>query len=73
MAKLNMTKKIKQICIEKDIPLRELGTKVGLEPSSFYVKLARKGGIVKIEDAEKILDVLGCDLIVVDRETKKVY
>lgn len=69
---MDMSKKIKQICVEKGIKLGELGSQLDYQhPTTFYVKLHK--GIVKLEDAERILDKLDCELAVVDRKTKKVY
>lgn len=68
---MDVSKKIKIICIEKNVKQPELAKRVGLTPGSMQVKISR--GIVKIDDAEKILNALDCELAVVDRKTKKVY
>ena len=68
---MNISKKIKMVSVDKGMPIQELAHRVGMRPTSFSVKLSR--GITKIDDAEKILNELDCDLAVIDRKTKKVY
>ena len=63
--------KIKSIAADKGIKMSTLADGLGMTPAVFAVKLCR--GITKIKDMEKILDLMDCDLAVVDRKTKKVY
>lgn len=63
--------KLKQICIDKHISLAELGRMYGMETNAFYVKLARN--TLKLCDVEKMADQLDCDVVFVDRKTKKIY
>lgn len=68
---MDISKKIKMICVDKDMRQADLAALTNLTPGSLQVKLSR--GIVKIDDAEKLLNALDCELVVVDRKTKKVY
>lgn len=63
--------KIKSIVADKGIRMSELAERVGMTPEVFSVKISR--GVTKIADFENILDKLDCELVVVDRKTKKVY
>ena len=68
---MDVSKKIKVIALDKDIKLSDLGRKVGYDPTTFGVKLYR--GIKHIDTIEKILDALDCELVIVDKKTKKIY
>lgn len=67
----DLTKKIKQICIDKEMPLGTLGNLYGITSNSMYVKLSR--GHLKYTEVEKIMDVLGCEIQFKDRKSGKVY
>lgn len=62
---------IKRIAHEKGIKLADLARKTNYTPEAFAVKISR--GIPNIEHADKILNALDCELVVVDKKTKKVY
>lgn len=68
---MDMTKKIRMIAIDKGIRIGDIAKQLNYDKAGFSVKLSR--GVKSIDDAEKILDVLDCDIVVVDRKTKKVY
>lgn len=68
---MDVHKKIKVIAIDKGIKLNDLGKRLGYDANTFGVKLCR--GIKNIDNIERILDELDCELIIVDRKTKKVY
>ena len=63
--------KLKQICLDKNMTLAELANMYGMETNAFYVKLNRN--TMSFDTVEQIMDVLECDVVFVDRKTKKVY
>lgn len=66
-----ITKKIKVIALDKDTTIAELADRAGYSPAALSVKLSR--GIARIDHAEKLLNVLDCELIIQDRKTHKIY
>lgn len=63
--------KIKQICIDRGITQKKLSEIHGDLYSTFKNKLGRN--TMKYAEVEKLMDELNCDIVFVDRETKKVY
>lgn len=63
--------KIKQICIDRNITQKKLSEVHGDVYQTFKNKLARNS--MKFSEVEKLMDELNCDIVFVDRETKKVY
>ena len=68
---MKMNSKIKQICKAKGIKVADIAIKHGDEPTSFYVKICRN--TMRFSEVEKIMDELDCDIVFVDRKSKKVY
>ena len=68
---MKINSKIKQICKAKDMKIADLAVIHGAEPNSFYVKLCRN--TMSFSEVEKIMDELDCDIVFVDRKSKKVY
>ncbi len=65
-------KHIKQCMLDKNIKSGSLAEALGYEQKQvFYNKLSRDK--MSFDDVEKIADLLGCDLLLVDRETGKTY
>lgn len=63
--------KLKQICIDKNMTLKELSETHGNLYGTFRNKLGRN--TLRFSEVETLMNELGCDIVFVDRETKKVY
>lgn len=63
--------KVKQICAAKGITQKQLSEIHGDLYQTFMNKLGRN--TMKFSEVEKIMDELDCDIVFVDRKTKKVY
>ena len=57
--------------IEKNIKVGELAERIGMKPQPLSNKLFRD--TMSYTDVEKMADVLGCDVKIVDRETGKEF
>lgn len=70
---MGASKKIKQIMIEKDINVKNLSELVDFvsSPQALSNKLYKDN--FNFIDVEKLADVLGCDVKIVDRETGKEF
>ena len=68
---MGATVHIKAAMLNKGIKSGELAEKLGKIPQTFYNMLTRD--TMKFADVEQIADILGCDVVLVDRETKKIY
>lgn len=68
---MGASKHIKLCMTDKDIKSGSLAEKLGSDPQVFYNKLNRDTW--KFSDVETIANILGCDLLLVDRETGKTY
>ena len=68
---MSASKHIKKCMIEKEIKAGNLAEKLGMMPQTFYNKLSRDS--MSFSDAEKIADALGCDVVLIDRTTQKIY
>lgn len=68
---MEMSKKIKMITIDKGVKMKDLAKDLGCTPEHLSVNLSR--GIKTIDQASRILDALDCEIVVVDKKTKKVY
>ena len=68
---MGASKKIKQVMIEKNIKVGELAERIGMKPQPLSNKLFRD--TMSYTDVEKMADVLGCDVKIVDRETGKEF
>lgn len=63
--------KLKQICLDKNMLLSDVAKAYGMGNGAFYVKMSRN--TLKFNDVEKMADILDCDIVFVDRKTKKMY
>lgn len=69
---MSASKHIKTAMINKNIKPGAVADLLGYEKKqSFYNKINRDS--MTFEDAEKIADVLGCDIVFIDRQTKQTY
>lgn len=62
---------IKAVARDKKILLGWVGERMDMTPGSFYKKLDRN--TMTFTDAEKIAEILGCEIIFKDKETGKEY
>lgn len=63
--------KLKQILKDKGMTQKELAELHGSMYGTFKNKMSRN--TMKFAEVEKLADELGCDIVFIDRETKKVY
>lgn len=63
--------KIKQILIDKDMTQKDIAKIHGDLYQTWANKLSRN--TMKFSEVEKIMDELDCDIVFVDRKSKKVY
>ena len=68
---MGASKQIKQVMIEKNIKINELAEKIGMKSQPLSNKLYRD--TMSYSDVEKIADALGCDVKIIDRETRKQF
>ena len=68
---MGASKHIKTALIDKNIKPGAVAAALAMDPQAFYNKINRD--TMKYTDVEKIADVLGCDVVLMDRETKKYY
>lgn len=68
---MKVSNKLKQICIDRNMTLKDLSKKHGALYSTFKNKLVRN--TMKFAEVEQLMDELDCDIVFVDRKTKKVY
>jgi DNA-binding Xre family transcriptional regulator len=64
-------KVIKQLMIERNIPVNELATKLGIKPQSMSNKLHRDN--FSFEELLQISDILNCDIRIITRDTNKTF
>lgn len=62
---------IKAIAKDKKIIMGWIGERMGMTPHSFHKKMNRN--TMTFTDAEKIAEILGCEIIFKDKETGKEY
>lgn len=63
--------KVKQICAAHNITQKSLAEIHGDLYQTFINKLSRN--TMKFAEVERLMDELDCDIVFVDRKTKKVY
>lgn len=68
---MGASKHIKRVLFEKDLTAVNLAEKINKPPQSLYNQLNRDTW--KFSEVEKIADILGCDLVFVDRVTGEKY
>lgn len=64
-------KHIRMAMIDHDVSMLELAERVGMQHDTFRVKMSRD--TMSWSYVEKVADALGCDVVLQDRITKKVY
>lgn len=64
-------KLIKQLLIERDMSIKELAERLGIEHQSMRNKLYRDS--FSFADMEKIADILDCNIKVLTRDTGKEF
>jgi len=64
-------KVIKQLMIERNIPVNELATKLGIKPQSMSNKLHRDN--FSFEELLQISNILNCDIRIITRDTNKTF
>ena len=62
---------IKQVMLERNVSVKDLAGKLGIEPQSVSNKLYRDSFSYK--EVEKIADILDCDVPLITRDTKKIF
>ena len=69
---MGASKHIKTAMLDKGIKPGAVAVALGYDDKQvFYNKISRD--TMKFSDVEKIADALGCDVVLIDRETKKTY
>lgn len=68
---MDIRTKIKTICADKNITQKELAERHGDAYQTWSNKIHRN--TMRFTEVDRIFEELGCELIVVDKETKKVY
>lgn len=68
---MGATKHIKRILFEKDLKTADLANQIGKPLQTLYNQMTRDTW--KYSEVEKIADQLGCDIVFLDRDTKKMY
>lgn len=68
---MGASKHIKICMTDKKIKPGAVADQLGENAQVFYNKLFRD--TMRFSDVEKIADVLGCDVVLVDRVTGKIY
>lgn len=64
-------KRIRMALLDKGISQIEYAEMLGKDTQSFYNMMNRNA--MKFKDVEEMADMLGCDVVFMDRETKKIY
>ena len=68
---MGASKAIKQLLIERDMSVKALAEKLGIQPQSMSNKLYRDS--FSFEEVEKIANILNCDVTIITRDTKKAF
>ena len=68
---IHVGKKVKMICADRDISIKDLAKKHGALYTTFKSKLSRN--TMSFAEVESIMDDLDTDIVFVDRKTKKIY
>ncbi len=69
---MSASKHIKIAMLQKNIKPGAVADLLGYDKKqSFYNKINRDS--MSFDDAEKIADALGCDIVFIDRQTKNIY
>ena len=68
---MGATKIIKQLLIERNMTIKSLAERLGIQPQSMSNKIYRD--TFSYEEVEKIADILDCDVAIITRDTKKEF
>jgi DNA-binding Xre family transcriptional regulator len=68
---MSASKKIKQILIERNMALKDLADKLNITPQNLSNKFFRD--TFSYKEYEKIMDILGCDVKTIMRDTQKEF
>ena len=68
---MGASKHIKRVLFEKDYKTADLAQKINKPLQSVYNQLNRDTW--KYKEVEAVADALGCDVVFIDRENKKIY
>lgn len=68
---MDTKKVINQLLLERHSNITEMAEKMEMLPQSLRNKISR--GNYSYNDFEKMMDILGCDIQVVTRDTGKVF
>lgn len=68
---MGATKIIRQLLIERDMTIKALAERLGIQPQSMSNKIYRD--TFSYEEVEKIADILDCDVAIITRDTKKEF
>lgn len=68
---MGAAKHIRAIAKDKKVQLGWIGERMNMSPKGFLNKISRD--TMTFTDAEKIAEILGCEIIFKDKETGKEY
>lgn len=66
-----ISKRVRKICIDRDVEKKQLATALNIAPQSFYNKLSRDN--MSYEYVCKIMDLLNVEIVFRDRITGQEY
>ncbi|WP_342759361.1 hypothetical protein [Kineothrix sedimenti] len=68
---MNSKKVIGQLMLERGVDYEWMAAKLGMQTQSFRNKISR--GSYGLDDFIEMLDILGCDVQVIARDSKKIF
>ena len=68
---MNSKKVIDQLMLERGVDYEWMAAKLGMQTQSFRNKISR--GSYGLDDFIEMLDILGCDVQVIARDSKKIF
>ena len=69
---MGASKKIKMILLDKDIQQKELAEQLGYRGKNTIYNLLKRDNL-SFKTVERWADILGCDVVIRDRVTGKIY
>lgn len=69
--KMNSKKVLNQVMLERGVDYEWMANKLGMQTQSLRNKISR--GNYGLNDFIQMMDILGCDIQVVTRDSKKVF
>jgi len=75
IAKINVTKSLKMIMLDKDVKQYEVGQRIGLKERQAFNRVLQKNTALRVDEVIKIANALNCDvkLSLLDRDTGKEW